>query len=289
MNATELLTHLAERTGYPMDALKDVIANPALAQITLPEDFKPTLNSLMTIKEAKINGEIKKHFTGTALGSMDAALAELMDEYQLADDVKATLKEEQNTYTRAKLFTKALAEQKDQQLTATGGDKAKLVQQIQELNGTIVALKDSTKAELSKKDSEWLSKFMDTTINSHFDKYDYAMDNVPANIQAMTARQMYEQKLAEKGGKMKYVDGKVVLVSATDDALPFTIDNKEVAFDKFTDSIVYDNKLARVKGQPHANPTPNHTPTPNTPPNMIVAPAAKAQTSQALADLRAGS
>jgi hypothetical protein len=51
---------------------------------------------------------------------------------------------------------------------------------------------------------------------------------------------------------------------------------------------VYENKLARVKGSMPAPPQGN-TPQPNMPANKILAPAAKAATSQALADLRAGS
>ena len=113
------------------------------------------------------------------------------------------------------------------------------------------------------------------------------MEGVPTNIQAMTARQLFEQKLNEKGGKQKFVDGKIVLVSNTDDALPFTIDNKQVDFNSFADSIVYDNKLARVKGA--TPPPPIGTPPQHAPMKPITTPAAKAQTSQALADLRAGS
>jgi len=288
MNAGELISQLAERTGYHSDTLKDILANPALSQINLPDDFKTSVNNnLLTIKEAQINGEIKKHFTGVILGSADATINELMDEYQLPDDVKGTLKSEQSTYARIKLFSKALADLKDQHATAASGDKKKLVDQINELNGAITQLKDQMKNELTATENKWLSKFMDTSINGHFEKYDYAMENVPANIQAMTARQLLEQKLTEKGGKLKYIDGKIQLVSATDDALPFTVDNKPVEFQSFADSIVYDNKLARVKGAPIVAPPPPQTPPINQAPPTAI--ATKKAISSSLADLRAGS
>jgi hypothetical protein len=257
--------------------------------LAIPDDFKSTINTgLLTIKEAQINPEIKKHFTGVVLGNADATLNELMDEYQFGDDIKTTLKSEQSTYARMKLFTKALADLKDQHSKASAGDKGALVNQINELNATVSTLKEVMKTELSNSEIKWLNKFMDTSINSHFEKYDYAMEGVPSNIQAMTARQLFDQKLNEKGGKQKYIDGKIVLVSATDDALPFTIDNKQVEFNSFADSVVYENKLARVKGSMPPPPQGN-TPQPNMPANKILAPAAKAATSQALADLRAGS
>ena len=73
--------------------------------------------------------------------------------------------------------------------------------------------------------------------------------------------------------EQKYIDGKIVLVSATDDALPFTIDNKQVEFNSFADSVVYENKLARVKGSMPPPPQGN-TPQPNMPANKILSPAA---------------
>ena len=289
MNVSELLQELGNRSGYDTDKLKDIVTNPALMGLAIPDDFKSTLNNgLLTIKEAQINPEIKKHFTCVVLGNADATLNELMDEYQFGDDIKTTLKSEQSTYARMKLFTKALADLKDQHSKASAGDKGALVNQINELNATVSTLKEVMKTELSNSEIKWLNKFMDTSINSHFEKYDYAMEGVPSNIQAMTARQLFDQKLNEKGGKQKYIDGKIVLVSATDDALPFTIDNKQVEFNSFADSVVYENKLARVKGSMPPPPQGN-TPQPNMPANKILAPAAKAATSQALADLRAGS
>jgi hypothetical protein len=289
MKVSEILHAQAERVGFDPEKLKELVSNPAL-QIEVPNEFVNAMNTgLLTVKEAKINGEIKKHFTGIALSSMDTTIAEMMDEYQLTDDVKGTIKGEESTYSKIKLFTKALADLKDQHASAAGGDKKKLVDQINDMNGQISALKTQMATELSATENKWLNKFMDTSITSHFEKYDYAMEHVPGNIQAMTARQLMEQKLAEKGGKIKYNDGKIALVSATDDALPFTIDNKPVEFNAFADSIVFDNKLAKVKGAP-ATPPPNTPPINNgANPNKIIAPAAKGQIQSALADLRGGS
>jgi hypothetical protein len=288
MTVAELLHEIGVRVGYDTDKLKDIVTKPELMNLAVPDDLKVSVSTgLLTVKEAQINPDVKKYFTGVVLGNADATLNELMDEYQFGDDIKTTLKSEQSTYARIKLFTKALADKKDELATAGAGDKSKLVTQINELNATINTLKDTMKNELTATEQKWLNKFMDTSINSHFEKYDYAMEGVPANIQAMTARQLFEQKLAEKGGKQKYVDGKIVLVSTADDALPFTIDNKQVEFNSFADSVVYENKLARVKGTTPP-PTSNGTSTP-TPTPRPGAPAANKAIQSALADLRGGS
>lgn len=290
MTLSEFLQETGNRSGYDTDKLKDIVTNPAIMGMAIPDDFKSTVSTgLLTVKEAQINPEIKKHFTAMALNGADDTLRELMDEYQLSDEVKGSLKLEPSTYNRLKLFSKALADLKDQHSKASAGDKGALVNQINELNATITTLKDTMKNDLSATEQKWLNKFMDTTINSHFGKYEYAMEGIPNDVSVMTARQIFEKKLAEKGGRLKFMDDKVMLVSATDDALPFTIDNKQVDFNSFADSVVYDNKLARVKGSMPPPPQGAGAPPPNMPANRMVAPAAKAATSQALADLRAGS
>lgn len=289
MNAGELIHSLAERTGYDTTQLKDLLANPALSQITLPDDLAKQVNTAMlTVSEAKINPEIKKHFAGVHLGSVDATIGELMDEFTLPDDVKGEVKSQTSTFERIKLFTKKLASLKEEAAHAAGGDKAKLVQEITKLNNDINTMKEAMKAEVSRVDSEWKGRYTDHLVNSKFTGYEYAMDNVPTDVQASSARILFERNLAAKGGKLKYEDGQIKLVSATDDALPFTVDNKVVEFDQFADSVVAENKLIKVKGAPAPTPTPSPLPSPHkvvTP----VAPAAKSQVSKSLAELRSGS
>ena len=286
MNAGELINALAERTGYMSDELKTLLAEPALLQIVLPNDFnKAVNNNLLTIQEAKINGELKKHFAGVHLGSVDATINDLLDEYGMPDDVKSTVKADMSTFERIKLFTKSLASLKEEAAKAVGGDKAKLVDEINKLNSAINTLKDQSKAEVGKVNSDWQGKVSDMIVNGKFKGYDYAMDTIPSEVQASSARTLFESKLAEKGGRMKYQDGKMVLVSATDEALPFTIDNKPVVFEDFADQVVSEYKLIKVKGQQNPNPNPNPMPNPNPQPQKVVAPAGKLAVSQALKDL----
>lgn len=287
MNLTEFINSVAERTGYASDTLKEALNNPALAQINLPDDFKTAYNTnLLSIKEAKINPDIKKHFAGVHLGGVDAVINDLLDEHGFADDQKNLIKGEASTYDKIKIFTKTLSALKDEAAKAVGGDKAKLVDEINKLNLAVSTLKDQHKNEVSSVQAQWLGKFSDHLIGSHFEKYDFAMDTIPKDVQAKTARMVFEQKLTEKGGKIKYEDGNIRLVSATDEALPFTIENKPVEFNAFADMVVAENKMIKVKGQqPPAPPAP----TPRSGGEPVFAPAAKNTVSKALEELRAGS
>ena len=134
MNIGEFISQTAERIGYGSDTIKDLLSNPELSKINLPDDFKSAVNkNLLTVSEAKVNSEISQYFKGNALGSVDATIKELLDEYGLDDDSKKVITEEKSTYQRVKLFTKALAEAKEKAASAVGGEKAKLVEKITEL------------------------------------------------------------------------------------------------------------------------------------------------------------
>lgn len=286
----EFINQIAQRTGYNADSLKAVTENASLAQVQLPDDFVSSFKQgLLTVNEAKINPELKKHFAGVHLGSVDATINELIEEYGFGDDVKNTLKGEQSTFERLKLSFKSLADLKDQASKAVGGEKAKLIEEHQRLEQQILAERESAKKRILENDSIWQGKFANKLMDSHYMGYEYAIDGVDPKVAAMTARNLVETRLAEKGGKIKFADDNITLVSNTDEALPFSIDHKPVSFKDFTDSVLAEAKLLKVKGAPAPVPT-RGAPTP-TPPNTIpvVAPAAKSASSRALEDLRKGS
>lgn len=249
MNAGELLNDWGTRIGYPQDKLAELIAVPALTQITLPDDFTAAVKSnVITIKEARNNADLKKHFAGVHLGSVDAVIKDLLDEYSIPDEIRGTIEGEVNTFDKIKVFSKHLASLKEEATKAVGGEKAKLVDQINALNSEIVKVKESAKKEADTINHTWQGRLTDHLINGHFSAYDYAMENVPSDVQAKTARMIVEQKLGEKGGKIKYTDAGIKLVSAQDDSLDFTIDHKPVEFKAFSDTVLAEAKLLKVKG-----------------------------------------
>lgn len=282
MNLSELVTNLAERLDIPSDKIQGIIDNPTLAQVTLPEEVVSTFKAnFITMKEAQKNLALKKHFAGVHLGSVDAIINEMFDEYKVPDDVKSGIVAEGNTFEKVKMFSKYLASLKDEALKATGGDKAKLAEQITALNAEIVKLKDTAKAEVAQVNQSWESRLTNGIIDGHFKGYQYAMDNIPTEVQSKTARTLFEEKLKEKGGRIKYTEDGIKLVSSQDESLDFTIDHKPVAFKDFADSVMAEAKLLKVKGEP----TPGRpTPTPAPGGAGVKAPAALSAIDRALAD-----
>ena len=286
MNLLELFEQLSERTGFNIadESLKPIVSNAALTQIQVPAEFVTSLNrNLMTESEAKINGNVKKHFTATALNGVDAKVKEILDEFGFDEDAKTGIFAEQNSYNRIKLLAQSISDLKDKSITATGGEKKALVDKINELTSALNAANNAKAAEIAATNQKWTSTLTDKEINSMFSNYDYAMD-LDKEIQIQTARNVWERELKNKGGKYVYSEDGLRLVNAETPDLPFTIDNKQVDVKQFTEGVLAQNKLLKVTKAPVQGGTPQ----PMAQPMQGNSPA-KAQVSKALADFRAGS
>lgn len=285
MTIAELLHQLAERVDFNAsdDVLKAIVTNPTLSQIQVPSELATDLNrKLMTESEAKINGNIKKHFTATALNGVDAKVKEILDEFGFDDDSKNGIFAEQNSYNRIKLLAQSISDLKDKSITATGGEKKALIDKINELTTLVNSEKAARANDVAAVNAQWASKLTDKEINAMFSNYDYAMD-LDKEIQIQTARNVWERELKNKGGKYIYGDDGLKLVNAETPDLPFTIDNKQVDVKQFTEGVLAQNKLLKVTKAPVQAAMPTQAPQP-----LSGNPIAKSQVSKALADFRAG-
>jgi hypothetical protein len=290
MTLAEFIQELSERVQIDAadEQLKALVMNPALSNVQVPSSVAASVQQrLMTENEAKINPVVKKHFTGTALSTVDSKIKDLLDEFSFDDETKTSILTEQSTYNRIPMLAKAIADAKDRSISATGGEKKALVDKINELQNLLNAEKEGRKSDIYNVNSQWESKLTEKELYAMFSQYNYALD-LDKDITISTAKGLWEKKLKERGGKYIFSNDGLKLVNAEAPDLPFTIDNKTVDVKSFTENVLAEAKLLKVQGQAPASPT--NTPTP-TPVNVAkqVAPAAKAATSKALADFRAGS
>jgi hypothetical protein len=290
MTLAEFIQELSDRVQIDAadEQLKQLVMNPALSSVQVPANIAASVQSrLMTENEAKTNFNIKKHFTGTALSTVDSKIKDLLDEFAFDDEIKSSILTEQSTYNRIPMLAKAIADAKEKSISATGGEKKTLVDKIGELQNLLNAEKEGRKSDIDRVNSQWQSQLTEKELYAMFSGYNYALD-LDKDVTISTAKGLWEKKLKERGGKYVFTNDGLKLVNAEAPDLPFTIDNKTVDVKSFTENVLAEAKLLKVQGQAPASPT--ITPTPNA--VQVVkqtAPAAKAATSKALADFRAGS
>jgi len=290
MTLAEFIQELSDRVQIDAadEQLKQLVMNPALSNVQIPSNIAASVQSrLMTENEAKTNFNIKKHFTGTALSTVDSKIKDLLDEFAFDDEIKSSILTEQSTYNRIPMLAKAIADAKEKSISATGGEKKALVDKIGELQNLLNAEKEARKSDIDRVNSQWQSQLTEKELYAMFSQYNYALD-LDKDVTISTAKGLWEKKLKEKGGKYTFTNDGLKLVNAEAPDLPFTIDNKTVDVKSFTENVLAEAKLLKVQGQAPATPTQTPTPAP-VQVNKQTAPAAKAATSKALADFRAGS
>ena len=289
MTIAEYIQTLSDRVGIDNtdEQLKAIVTNPALSQIVIPSHIvSSTQSKLMTEDEAKINPTVKKHFTGTALNTVDIKIKDVLESYEFDEDTKSEILAETSTYNRIPLLAKAISAAREKAISATGGEKKALLDKVNELQGLLNQEREARKQDLDKVNSQWQSQLTDKELQALFSGYDYALD-LDKDVTIATARNLWEKKLREKGGKYVYTQDGLKLVNAEAPDLPFTIDNKTIDMRSFTEGVLAESKMLKVNKAPSAvvtaqAPTPASVARP-------VAPAAKSQTSKALADFKAGS
>ena len=291
MTLAEFIQELSERVQIDAadEQLKALVMNPALSNVQVPSNVAASVQQrLMTENEAKINPVVKKHFTGTALSTVDSKIKDLLDEFSFDEETKASILTEQSTYNRIPMLAKAIADAKDRSISATGGEKKALVDKINELQNLLNAEKEARKSDINNVNSQWESKLTEKELYAMFSGYNYALD-LDKDVTISTAKGLWEKKLKERGGKYVFTNDGLKLVNAEAPDLPFTIDNKTVDVKSFTENVLAEAKLLKVQGQAPATPTQTPTPTPAVQVSKPTAPAAKSAISKALADFRAGS
>jgi hypothetical protein len=290
MTLAEFIQELSERVQIDAadEQLKALVMNPALSNVQIPSNVAASVQQrLMTENEAKINPVVKKHFTGTALSTVDSKIKDLLDEFSFDDETKTSILTEQSTYNRIPMLAKAIADAKDRSISATGGEKKTLIDKINELQNLLNAEKEGRKSDIFNVNSQWESKLTEKELYAMFSQYNYALD-LDKDITISTAKGLWEKKLKERGGKYVFTNDGLKLVNAEAPDLPFTIDNKTVDVKSFTENVLAEAKLLKVQGQAPASPAATPTPAPVNV-NKAVAPGAKSAMSKALADFRAGS
>jgi hypothetical protein len=290
MTLAEFIQELSDRVQIDAadEQLKQLVMNPALSSVQIPSNIAASVSSkLMTENEAKTNFNIKKHFTGTALSTVDSKIKDLLDEFAFDDETKSNILTEQSTYNRIPMLAKAIADAKERSINATGGEKKTLVDKIGELQNLLNAEKEARKSDIDRVNSQWQNQLTEKELYAMFSQYNYALD-LDKDVTISTAKGLWEKKLKEKGGKYTFTNDGLKLVNAEAPDLPFTIDNKTVDVKSFTENVLAEAKLLKVQG---ATPTPvANTPTPTPAPvAKSVAPGAKSAISKALADFKAGS
>lgn len=213
----------------------------------LPDDVATQINnSLLTEELGKNNANLKSHFKHSFYAGLDAKIKELADAAGLDPSDLVELDAEKNSNEKIGKLLKAREKAVEKLQAGKSGDKAGLIEKINELNAQIVSTKDTAKAEIAAIRAQAENEVMDYAINSELSSFKYANKDLPSDVHVLTAKTLLNKALQEKGAKIVRKDGKLKLIQSANPELDFMENNKEISFQDLAKSTLASNKLLEV-------------------------------------------
>ena len=206
------------------------------------------------METAKYNPQIKSHFYGAALNPVEKELQNLMESYEFGEEDKLEIQNIKSTFAKIPLLKEKLDNIVAKKTGASGNDSKKYSDQIQALNAEILRVKGEAKKQLEEIESKRVTEIQDLYFDNLLSSYNYT-DNLPKEVAKLSAKTLTSNYLNSKGAKIKMVNGKLELVNANDEALPFIENNQPVEIKTITDKVIADNKLLMINNQ-SANQNP---------------------------------
>lgn len=253
----EFLNTMAAKLGAQQNPhLVSLLANNQLTQAEIHDDLANLLNTgLMSLDGAKNNSDVQNHFKPIILKGVDERLDAIAKQFGFETELAA----EKSTYKRAEIIASKMQALIDAEKNKNGQPSEKenqLNQQLQQLQSqlqTAIAAKDGEIAQLKQAhESQLLSMLIDAELG---DK-PYANDAIPRNVNVMTARNLVDAMLKEKGVIAINDNGTLRLKQAANPTLDYMDEGfKPVSFSSFADKVLADSKMLRVSTAGKQQPT----------------------------------
>lgn len=253
----EFLNTMAAKLGAQQNPhLVSLLANNQLTQAEIHDDLANLLNTgLMSLDGAKNNSDVQNHFKPIILKGVDERLDAIAKQFGFETELAA----EKSTYKRAEIIASKMQALIDAEKNKNGQPSEKenqLNQQLQQLQSqlqTAIAAKDGEIAQLKQAhESQLLSMLIDAELG---DK-PYANDAIPRNVNVMTARNLVDAMLKEKGVVAINDNGTLRLKQAANPTLDYMDEGfKPVSFSSFADKVLADSKMLRVSTAGKQQPT----------------------------------
>lgn len=253
----EFLNTMAAKLGAQQNPhLVSLLANNQLMQAEIHDDLANLLNTgLMSLDGAKNNSDVQNHFKPIILKGVDERLDAIAKQFGFETELAA----EKSTYKRAEIIASKMQALIDAEKNKNGQPSEKenqLNQQLQQLQSqlqTAIAAKDGEIAQLKQAhESQLLSMLIDAELG---DK-PYANDAIPRNVNVMTARNLVDAMLKEKGVVAINDNGTLRLKQAANPTLDYMDEGfKPVSYSSFADKVLADSKMLRVSTAGKQQPT----------------------------------
>lgn len=230
MRILELLQKLALNAKLPVtDAeLVKLMANPALAEIDVPDTIATPIQGLMSLDAAMSHSEVKKKFTAEALNGVDSDLKRQMEALGLdaafiADVMNPSVKTPKRIEQMLAKLTETHAEAVKNAGGAKSDDAKKLLDEINALKAASAEIKKAAETEKTAQESAFENERTAWEIQNLLGAFP-RNPTTDVDVYNTSAPAMVSKMLLEKGAKVVRKPGGGLKLVKADDGSDFYID-----------------------------------------------------------------
>ncbi len=287
ISVAELFNKIASKAGIPADhqAMKDILSNAEISKIMVPDTLSDELQAGLYNLEsarAKLHPVIKAE----TLNLMDAEILSMASEFGIDEETAKEIKSSENTSKRIKALAGKIKDLEGKKAGADKGDKAEYTKQINDLKAQMadaIKAKDTEITQIKAQSENEITQF---ALRSKLASFAYALDNVPKDVNILTANQLLTQSLSADDAVVAYdkTTGQMKLVKK-DGTDFYDKTNNKVDFNTYTERVLAQNKLLKVsdpsQGKDNSDPGKTITGTGSTRGNTSFSAALDAQLADA--------
>lgn len=256
--ATDLkgvIARLAQTAGIPETDknLQALLSNEGIEKIEVSPLFEQALNEgLMTYDSAINNPKVNSHIRATVLNGIDATILKKAQEVGFEQSEIDELKSGETTGKRLISLVEKL-ERKLATKSAGKEDKAEWEKKVKELHDQLTATEEKYKSELQETKNSFLNKQKNISLDSVLSQYQYGVE-LPQDVIKETAKNLIARKLSEKKYRHEFDPEQNKHSLKGEDGLEVYNGNTALQFSDFVQSILAENKLLKVSGEPAKQP-----------------------------------
>lgn len=261
MKLGDFLNKLFQDVGIAYDdpSVKSILSSQSIIELDIADDLtSKVLSNLLTEEAAQANPRIKSLLTAKALNPIDSKIEALAEKHGLQDkwmqyrdaNVRRNPDGRFNTYDAMEKFNEFVAEETKNKFAAsnTGGDKTKLVKDLEDLNAKMLSTKTEYENKIAQLETERKNDRVNWTLDNLFSSYRYAMEEslkMPKDACIETAKIIANRKLKESGLKVVADEGGNIVLRTNEDT-PYFEQNKQVSVNDYLSKVFADNNLLQT-------------------------------------------
>lgn len=261
MKLGDFLNKLFQDVGIAYDdpSVKSILSSQSIIELDIADDLtSKVLSNLLTEEAAQANPRIKSLLTAKALNPIDSKIEALAEKHGLQDkwmqyrdaNVRRNPDGRFNTYDAMEKFNEFVAEETKSKFAQAnnGGDKTKLVKDLEDLNAKMLSTKTEYENKIAQLETERKNDRVNWTLDNLYSSYRYAMEEslkMPKDACIETAKIIANRKLKESGLKVVADEGGNIVLRTNEDT-PYFEQNKQVSVNDYLSKVFADNNLLQT-------------------------------------------